>query len=190
MNRTKKLVYIAIFAAIATILMRLETPVLFLPPFLKLDLSGLPAVLAGFMFGPLAGVSTILVKDLINLFFTTSAGVGELADFLVLSSFVLCSSLIYKHKKTRATALIGCAFGIAAMTIVGSLANKFLLIPFYQKLMPLEAIIEACQKVNPSITSIDTYIIFGVLPFNILKGVILSLITILIYKKLSNFIRG
>lgn len=190
-TNTKKLVYIGLLAAVATVLMYLELPLTFLmmPPFLKLDLSGVPTMIGTFMFGPVAGIFISLVKDLIHLLSSSTGGVGELSDFLIYTAFSLCAGFVYRYKKDKKGALLSCVAGTAAITVVGALTNKFLIIPFYSKIMPIDAIVSACSAVNPLINSIDAYILFGAAPFNLIKGLIISLVTFLVYKKLSNAMR-
>lgn len=188
LQRTRKVTYTALFAAVATALMYLEFTLPFMPPFLKVDLSGAVTLLAAFMFGPLPAVSITLIKDIIHFFSSTTGGVGELADFIITSSFAVTAALIYRRNHSRKGAYLGCAAAVVVMTVVGMLANKFLLIPFFSTIMPVEAIVSACQALNPLIGDINTYIIFGAGPFNLLKGLILSLLTCLLYKRLSTLI--
>ena len=178
----------ALFAAISALLMYIEFPLPFMPPFLKVDLSGVAILMAAFMIGPWNAVLANAVKDLIHLMSTQTGGVGELADFLVISAFAVTAALIYDKHKDKKHALIGILCGMAVMTVTGALANKFMLIPFYAKVMPIDAIISACAKVNPFIGNINTYVIFGAAPFNLIKGGILSGITWILYKRVSNII--
>ncbi len=188
MANTKKLTYCALFAAIATILMYFELPLPFMPPFLKVDLSGTVSLLAAYMFGWLPAVLITLVKNLIHLPMSSSGGVGQLADFLMTSTFCIVSVEVYKRKNTRAGAIFGLSMGTIAMSIIGIFTNYYLLIPFYSQLMPIDAIISMCNEVNPLIGTLETYLIFGVTPFNLIKGAILSLVTMLLYKRLSRFL--
>ena len=176
-----------ILAAMAVILYYIEIPVV---AFYKLDLSTLPAILAGFAMGPLPGVAVVVIKNLVHMLGTSTACVGELADILVLSSFAVVSSLVFRKNPSQKGAALSMAAGAATITVVGSLANKFMLIPFFSKVMPLEAIIDACHAINPMIDSMDAYVLFGAAPFNLIKGIILSLLTLLLYKKMSGFIRS
>lgn len=190
MSKTKTLTTTALLAALSSVLMMLSLPLPFIPPFLKLDLSGVPILLCAFMFGPAPAILATAVKDLVNALFSTSGGVGELADFLILSSFSCTAALVYRRLHTRRGALLGCLLATGVMAVVGMLANRFLLIPFYMQIMPLEAILEACAAVNPAIGDINTYVLFGAGPFNLVKGVVLSLVTVFCYKRLSNFIHS
>ena len=188
-TRTKKITYSAMFAAIATVLMYFEVPLPFMPPFLKMDLSGLVSILAAFMFGPLSAILITLVEDIIHIFTSTSGGVGQVADFFMVSAFSIAASMAYRRFHTRKGAILGLSLGTLAMAVVGCFTNKYMLIPFYAQLMPIEDILSACSAVNPLIGSLDTYILFGAFPFNLIKGAILSVITLLLYKRLSNFIK-
>ncbi len=190
MTKASKITYTAIFAAIATILMYFEFPIPFMPPFLKVDLSGAVVLIGAFIFGITPSIAMILIKDLIHLTQTSTGGSGELADFLMLSTLVICAVLIYRSRKNRKVAAIGCTLGSVAMAGMGVLTNYFLIIPFYSQVMPLEAIFEACSAVNPHITGMEGYLLLGVLPFNLIKGAILTTITMLAYKKLSTFIKS
>lgn len=192
MTKTTKITYTALFAALATVLMYFEFPIPFMPPFLKVDLSGAVVLIGAFIFGIGPAISMILIKDLLHLTQTVTGGSGELADFLMLSALVIISVMVYRFHKTRKAAAIGCVLGTAAMTVIATLANYFLIIPFYINAMGwnLQAIFDLCATVNPSISGMSTYLLIGVVPFNIIKGLILTVITMLAYKKLSVFIKS
>lgn len=160
-----------------------------MPPFLKLDISGVPTLIGTFMFGPAAGIFITLVKDLIHLLSSQTGGVGELSDFLIYAAFSLSAGLLYRYHKSKKGALAACLTGTAAVTVIGALTNKYLIIPFYSKLMPIDSIVSACNEVNPLIDSIDAYILFGAMPFNLIKGLIISALTFLVYKKLSHLMK-
>lgn len=188
--RNKKLTYTAMFAAIAAVLMFIEFPLPFMPPFLKVDLSGCVSMIAAFMMGPLPALAVTFVKDIVHVFSSSTGGAGELADFICTGMFSVSACLVYRRYHTKGGALFGCAVGTAFLTVAGMFANKFLLIPFYSKVMPIDAIISACSAVNPLIGNINTYILFGAGPFNLIKGIILSLITFMLYKRLSVWIKS
>lgn len=189
MSKTAKITFIALFAALATILMYFEFPIPFMPPFLKVDLSGAVVLIGAFIFGIKPAIAMILVKDLIHLMQTQTGGSGELADFLMLSTLVIVSVSIYARSKTRKTAFWACMAGTVSMAIMSMLANYFILIPFYSVFMSLDAIFAMCSEVNPFISGMSGYLLLGVFPFNLLKGIILTTITMLAYKKLSVFIK-
>lgn len=192
MTKVSKITYTAIFAAIATILMYFEFPIPFMPPFLKVDLSGAVVLIGAFIFGIAPAITMIGIKDLIHLTQSQTAGSGELADFLMLSTLVIVAVLLYRMHKTRKMAVLGCLCGSAAMAGMGMLTNYYLIIPFYVNGMGwnLDAIFEMCQAVNPAIDGMTAYLLIGILPFNLIKGVILTLITMVAYKKLSVFIKS
>lgn len=183
-TKTKKLVSIALFAAIATVLMFIEFNIPMTPPFLKVDISGAVILIAVLTLGLKEAVFALLIKDLIHLLSTQTGGVGELADFIMLTAMAVALWLITRNNKDVKKVVIGCVAATAALIAAGAITNAYMLIPFYAKIMmPLEAILDMCQKVNPNITSITSYVVWGVVPFNLVKGVILSIITVLLYKK-------
>ena len=188
-SKTRKLTLIGIFAAISTILMYFELPLPFMPPFLKFDPSGVPILLSSMLMGPSAAISVTLVKDLIHVLSTTTGGVGELADFLIMSTFSIVVGLIYNKKHDRKGVLLATVAGTATCAFVGALANRYLMIPFFSKVMPLEAIFAACAEINPAIDGLNAYILFGAVPFNLIKGLILTVLTFLLYRKLEGFLK-
>ena len=192
MTKTMKITYTALFAAIATVLMYFEFPVPLMLPFLKIDLSGAAILIGAFIFGIGPGIAMALIKDLIHLTMTQTGGSGELQDFILMVVLVVIAVSIYKRHHSRKGALIGCLAASAAMACVGMLTNYLIIIPFYSKvmLMPLDAIFGACAAVNPYISGMGTYLLIGVLPFNIIKGAIITVITMMVYKKLSIFIKS
>lgn len=178
---------VAILASAATILMLLELPVIFMPPFLKLDFSDIPAIIGAFALGPLAGCLIVLLKNILHMSSTQTAGVGEMANFLVGTGFVVPAAFIYRIKKNRTGAMLALTVGTASMTLVAAAVNYWVLIPLYQSALhlPLEAIITMGRVANPLIVDLKTFIVFAIVPFNLFKGSIVSLITLVVYKKLS-----
>lgn len=191
-NRLVYLVKISVLAVIASLIMLLEFPLPFAPPFYKLDLSEVAVLIAGFALGPVAGVLTELFKILINLLMdgTTTAFVGEAANFAIGVSFILPASLIYKYKKSLSGALIGMAAGTVSLVVIGALINYFVMIPAYSKfLIPMESIIAMGNSVNVGIDSLLTLVLFATVPFNLVKGLACSLITALVYKRISPLLK-
>ncbi len=183
---TQRLTLIAILAAISI--------VLFLPPlqipivlFYKLDFSNIPVLLGTFAMGPLTGTVILLIKSSVGILFSSSLGVGELADFLMGLAMVLPAGLIYKRDKSRKSAVLGMATGSVAASIAGVLLNVFLLIPFYAAVfhMPVESIIAMGQGVIPAIDSVWKLALIITAPFNVLKWSAISLVGGVIYKPLS-----
>lgn len=190
---TRKVAVCGMFAAIAVVLMLFEVPVPFAPPFYGLDLSELPVLIGAYAFGPVAGVLIEFCKIVLKVFFkpTSTAFVGELANFVIGCSFLLPASGIYLFRKTRKNAVIGAAAGTFCMTVFGTAFNAVYLLPKFAQLfgMPLDAIIAMGTEINPAIDSIATLVVLAVAPLNLLKGGLVSLITILIYKKISPIIK-
>ncbi len=190
---TKIIVTVGMLSAVATILMLFEIPVPFAPSFYKIDLSELPALIAGFAYGPVAGVMVEFVKIVLKTLVkgTSTAFVGELANFVIGCGLVLPAAVIYRFKKNKKMALISCVVGTLVITIIGPVFNAVYLLPAFAKLygMPLEAIIGMGTAINPAITSVGTLVIFSVAPLNLLKGLIDSVITLLIYKPLSRILK-
>ena len=186
----RKLTVTAMLAAMSSVLMFFSFSVPFMPSFIKMDFSELPALIASFAIGPLSGAAVCLVKNLVNLFFTTTGGIGELSNFLLGVFFVVPAGIIYKIKKERLGAFIGSIVGAAAMAGLSVASNYFIVYPIYTKFMPLEAIIEAYQAIFSGVTSLlDCLIIFN-MPYTFLKGLCSVAITFLIYKHISPIIKG
>ena len=183
------MVKISSLAVISMILMFLDLSVWFAPPFLKLDLADLPALIGAFAMGPMAGVIVQLVKNLLSLLVegSSTGGVGEISNFIVGSAFVYTAGLFYYKNKTFKTAIIGSIMGVIAMTLVASVSNYFIVFPMYAKVygMPMEALINMGTVLNKNIVDLKTMIIFAIVPFNILKGSIVAIVSILIYKRVS-----
>ena len=165
----------------------------FAPGFYELDFSFVPELICAFALGPVAGVVCALVKELLKLLLrgTTTAFVGDLSNFVMGCSFILPASVIYFAKKSRRSAVIGMAVGTVVLTVFGSVFNAFYLLPAFSALygMPLEAIVAMGTKVNAAITDVSTLVLFAVVPFNLLKGVLVSLITFLLYKHIERLLR-
>ena len=173
-----------LLSAMAVILFYIEIPVV---AFYKLDLSTLPAILAGFAMGPIQGIAVIIVKNLVHMLGTSSACVGELADILMSCAFVIPASLYYRRHKNRKSALVAMLIGSVVMIVVAVLVNYFILIPAYQVLMnlPLEVIIGMGQKVFGFIDTTVELVLAITAPFNVLKAAVLSIVTYLLYKRVS-----
>ena len=191
---TRKVAMIGMFSAVAGIMMLFEFPLpMIAPPFYELDLSELPVLICGFAFGPAAGVVTEFLKVLIKLFIksTSTAFVGDLANFAVGCTMILPATILYHLKKSKTSAVIACIVGTICMAVFGTAFNAIYLIPAFSKLyqIPLDAIIAMGTAINASITDIITFVIICVGPLNIIKGTVVSVITILVYKPLSPIIK-
>jgi len=194
-NQTKFIAKIGILAALATGLMFLEFVLPFTPAFLKLDFSELIVLLGGFALGPAAGILIELIKNLVHVTMSITGGVGELANFIVGCAFVVPAAVIYKRKKSIKNAVIGLIAGSLTMVVVAALVNYFVLIPLYVKIFAeqfsithdqsLQGIIAEGTRNNSAIVDLKTLILFGIIPFNLFKVTLLSLLTFATYKKVS-----
>ena len=185
----KELTKISVLAAVAAVLMLIEFPLFFAPEFYKLDLSEVAVLIGGFALGPVPAVFIEFIKILLNFALngTVTGGIGEVANFIIGCSFVLPASTIYYKNKTMKSAIIGMAVGVLSMAVVGSLANYFVLLPVYAKIfgMPIQVFIDMGNALNKSIVDLKSFVLFAVIPFNLVKGIIVSAVTILIYKRIS-----
>lgn len=192
-SRIRYLAEVGMLSAAATVIMAFEIPLPFLaPPFYQLDFSEVPALIGGFALGPVAGILIELVKVLLHMMIkgSATAGVGDLANFLIGCSFLVPASLIYRMHKTRRVAIAVMAVGTVSMAIIGCVLNAFVLLPAYTVIMPMETILEAGKAVNANIDSVFTFVLIAVAPFNLVKGVVVSLVTLVLYKYISRLLKG
>lgn len=187
---TRKIAMTAVMAAVATVLMFISFKLPFMPSFISLDFSELPALIASFTLGPLSGVAVCFVKNLVNLTQSMTGGVGELSNFIIGSAFVLPAGLIYKKHRNLAGAAIGSVLGALFMAVLGLFSNYFIVYPIYTNLMPMEAIMGMYQAINPSVENLWQALIVFNLPFTFCKGLISAVVTLLVYKKLEPVING
>lgn len=188
MNK-RKLLKISLLGVFSGILMFLEFPTFIFPVFLKMDFSDLPAIIGAFAMGPLAGVLIELIKNVIHgLFASSTVLIGELANFVVGTIFVATAGLIYKYNKTKKRAYVSLSIGVIAMSVGATIFNYYLFIPLYEKFLgvKIESLINLSSRFNNLIVDLKTLVFFTIFPFNFLKGIIISIITIIIYKKLSH----
>ncbi len=194
MNRNpmlKNITKIAILAAFAGVLNLFTVPLPFFPQFYEMDLSDVVVLIGGFNLGPWAAVLIEAIKQLINIAFNGSitAFVGEIANFLMGIAFVLPAAFIYQKKKSYRRALIGLTAGLASLVLASAFLNYFVLIPAYAKAFGMEVVMVLAQKVIPSIVDLKTLVLFATVPFNLLKGLVCSGITLLLYKRISPLLR-
>lgn len=185
---------VGVFSAISAVLMLFEVALPFAPSFYELDFSEIPVMICAFSLGPVAGVTAELCKVLLKLVLkgTSTAFVGDFANFVVGCTLVLPASILYYMKKTKKMAIAGLAVGTVVMTIFGSAFNGFYLLPKFSQLfgMPMDAIIGMGTAINPKIKSVWTLVCFAVAPFNILKGAAVSVVTVLLYKHISPILKN
>lgn len=186
----RKITGIGMLSAISFALMFMDFSVPFMPGFIKMDLSELPALIGSFAYGPIAGIIICLIKNLLHLLISSTGGVGELSNFLLGASFVLIAGLVYKFKKNRTGALIGSVAGALSMGIFSVFSNYFLVYPIYYSFMPKEAILAAYQLIFSGVDNILECLIVFNMPFTFVKGILSVVITFLIYKRLSPILKG
>ena len=182
--RVRYLTKIGMLSAIAVILMFFEVPVPMMPSFLKLDASELPAIVGAFVLGPMAGVAIELIKNVLHTSNTHTMGIGEMANFLVGVSFVVPAGYLYKKYSSHIGAVVALSVGTFTMMVSAAVLNYFVLIPLYQFVLhfPLEQMIALGTVANPHIVDLASFITMAIAPFNIIKGLIISIFTMLIYK--------
>ncbi|MDD6844565.1 MAG: ECF transporter S component [Lachnospira sp.] len=193
-TKINKLVIMAMFSAVAAVLMYVEFPITFIAPsFYEMDLSEVPVMIGSFMLGPCAGVIMEAVKVLLKLVLkgTSTAFVGDFANFILGCALVVPASVVYHTKKTKKRAIIGLVTGGIVLIVSGVFLNALYLLPKYSQLygMPVETFIKMGAAINPAISNIFTFVILAVAPFNLIKATVVGVITMLLYKYLSRLIK-
>lgn len=191
-SNVKVMSRIGMLSAVAFLLMFFEFPLTFIAPsFIKLDISDLPAMVGAFTMGSVAGVIISAVKNVLHIALkgTSTGGVGELSNFIIASVLTGTAGIIYKRDNTFKGAIVGMLFGTVLMTIAAIISNYFVIFPLYANFMPMEAIINAGKAVNANISSLWDMMIYSLVPFNLIKGFLVSIVTMLIYKKISHLFR-
>ena len=181
----RRMTVTAMLSAVATVLMFFSFNVPLMPSFIKLDFSELPALIAAFGFGPLSGATVCLVKNLVNLLFTTTGGVGELSNFVLGASFVVPAGLVYKLHRTRIGALIGSVIGALAMAVIGVFSNYYVVYPVYTAFMPMEVILNMYRAINSRVETLWDALLWFNMPFTFIKGMCSVAMAFAIYKPLS-----
>ncbi len=195
MNNTKlrRMVAAALFGAMAFVLMLFSFGVPVLSPFAEFDFSALPELIGGFILGPIGAVEIITVKLLLKLLFQGSSSMltGEVQNFILSISYVIPAVLYYRSHKTKKGAVMGLALGSVLSVVMAVITSLYLIFPAYIKLygMSWDGIIEICAAANPWIKNIPTFVAFSVIPFNVVSRVVSSIITILVYKRISTVIK-
>ena len=195
MNKSKltKLTAAALFGAMSFVLMFFSFSVPIISPFAEFDASALPELIGGFILGPSGAIEIITIKLLLKLMFkgTSSMLTGEVQNFILSIAYVLPAVLYYRRNKTKKGAVTGLILGSVFSVVISVITNLYLIFPAYIKLygMNWDGIIEICAAVNLWIKNIPTFVVFSVIPFNLVSRTITSIVTVLIYKKISNIIK-
>lgn len=180
----------AVLSAISFVLAFFEFPVPLSPSFARMDLSDLPALIGAFAYGPMSGILIEFVKNALQVLTSSTGGIGELANFIMGSSFVVTAGLIYKLHKTKRTAIIACLVASVVMGITAAIVNYFILLPVFEAFMPLDQLIASFGEFIPFIKTKLDVVLFNAFPFNLLKGIGISIVTMLLYKRLTPILKG
>lgn len=186
-SKTNFLTKTAILGVMAFLIMTIEFPLPMFAPFLQIDFSDVPALLAGFALGPAAGVMVEVIKNFLHAFRTQTAFIGEISNLITGILLVVPAAWVYSREKTKKSAIKGLLVGTVVMAVGMSFVNYYITIPLFQTLLkiPITAVVAMGSEINPLIVDLRTLVVYSVLPFNIVKGLMVTLITVLIYKKLS-----
>lgn len=191
--KSKKIALISILGALSALLMYFKFPLPFMPPFMDFDLCGVPEMIGGFALGPVAAILIVFIKIVLKLLLqgTSTMFVGELSNFILSCAYVLPAIYIYRKNKTKKGAILGLTIGTITVALTAIFTNLYIIIPFYGKMLGMEfnVILDMCAAVNPLVNSAITLAIFGIVPFNLIKNGAVSIITVLLYKKISRLIK-
>jgi len=189
-TRVRWLCVTAMLGAMAAVLQFLNFHVPIMPSFISFDVAELPALIASFSMGPLSGVCACLIKNLVNLFHTSTGGVGELSNFLLGCAFVIPAGIIYKSHKTKKRTVIGALIGCVTMAVLSVFTNYFIVYPIYTNFMPMDAIINAYKAIYSGVDNLLEALIIFNMPFTFVKGLASTVITVAIYKYISPMLKG
>ena len=187
---TRTITITALLASISYILAFFEFPVPLSPSFARMDLSDIPALIGAFALGPATGVIIELIKNVLQLLSTSTAGIGELANFFIGASYVWIAGFIYKYKRTKKGAISAYIISSIVMGVVAMIVNYFILLPLFETFMPLDQLIASFSEFLPFIQTKLDVVLYNVLPFNVIKGLVVGLVTMVVYKKLAPVLKG
>lgn len=190
LSNVRTITMIAVLSAVSFVLAFAEFPVPLSPSFARMDLSDLPALIGAFAYGPLSGLCIELVKNVLQLFTTSTGGIGELANFIMGASFVVSAGSLYQFHKTKKMALLACLAGSVIMGVAAAVVNYYILLPLFESFMPLDQLIASFEEFIPFIHSKLDIVIYNAFPFNLLKGIVISIVTFILYKRLTPVLKG
>lgn len=192
-NHLKRLTTASMMGAIAFVLLSVNFSIPVLSPFAEIDMAALPELIGGFVLGPIGALEIIIVKVVLKTLIvgTESMYTGEIQNFLLSVAFVLPAVLYYRKDRTKRGAVIGLIIGSLCKVVVGIFTNLYIIFPFYISLygMDWQGIVDICSKANPLIKDVPTMVAFSIVPFNIVSTAISSVITMLVYKKISKLLK-
>ncbi|HHW46660.1 MAG TPA: ECF transporter S component [Clostridiales bacterium] len=188
MSKIRKITITAILAALSTVLMSLSFSVPLVPSFLKLDFSDFPALVASFAIGPFYGAVVCLVKNMVNVLFTTTGGVGELCNFILSAVFVVAAGLLKNKIRGFKGIVIGSVSGAVAMAAIGIITNYFVVYPMYSLIIPMDVILNAYRLIYPQTRNLLHALIIFNMPFTLFKGLINAAVAVIVLKRLLPFL--
>ena len=188
-NKTQFITVCGLFGAVSSVLMFFSFNVPLMPSFIKMDFSELPALLAAFSYGPMAGVAVCAIKNMINVFATTTGGIGELSNFMLGAMFVMPAGLIYKKFRTKKGALAGALLGAFVMATASVFTNYYIVYPVYTVFMPMDVILSMYSAIYPVADLWQALLIFN-MPYTFIKGMINVVIAMWVYKPLSPLLKS
>lgn len=187
-NKLNTSIKISLLGCIAFLLMYIEIPLPIFPSFLRIDIGDLPALIGAFAFGPMAGVVVEFIKNVLYAIFKgNTALIGETANFIIGAILVYSAGIMYKFNKTRKGAFIGLLVGGLAMTVAGALLNYFVFLPLYEKVLgfKISAVVGMGAAINPNIKNLNTFIVWVIVPYNLIKAIVVSVVSLAVYKSVS-----
>ncbi|SHJ93740.1 Riboflavin transporter FmnP [Hathewaya proteolytica DSM 3090] len=189
---TNGMIKISLLSVVAFVLMQLEFSIPIFPFFLKLDVSDIPAILGGLALGPISGVLILMFKNILNCFVTTTGFIGELANFCVGFFYIFTASFIYQKYKTTKSLIIGLALGTLIMSLAAAVLNYYFFIPAFAAFFgaPVETFVGAATKINGNITTFKALIYWMIIPFNLLKGLVVSIAYMMLHRHVTPIINN
>ena len=179
---------IGVFTALSYLLYLVKFPLPFFPSFLEIQFSNIPLILGGFVLGPVGGIIIAVIRFLFKLLSSHTQFIGELIDLLVSLCVVVTTSLIYQHHKNKKGGIISLIFGTVVWILVACVVNAYIAIPLYSKAFGIDAVISLIAQAIKNITEenfLKYYILYAVIPFNLVLAIIVNLVTFLVYKRIS-----
>ncbi len=186
----RKITMTALLSAMASVLMFFNLNIPLMPSFIKLDFSELPALIASYALGPISGLTVCLIKNLVNLLSSSTGGIGELSNFILGACFVVPAGIIYRKMNNRKGAFIGALCGAVVMATVSAFSNYYVVYPIYMQFMSLEKIMAMYQAINPRVETLWQALWWFNVPFTFVKGMLSMIISFLVYKHISPFLKG
>lgn len=189
----KNIAKIAILAALSAIIMQFRFPLPFAPGFLDFDLAEVPSLIGAFAMGPVQGLIIVILKNILKVLIsgTNTSFVGEFSNIIVNGALVLVAGFYYRHDRTFRGAIIAMILGVIALTSVATLSNYFVMFPLYANVLgwEIQQIVDMAAAVNPLVNSLETVMLFTIVPFNLITGISTSIVTTLIYPHISPILK-